>query len=500
MMVQILLCSVAAYVFKFSDLDYTKGLKTYNIANGCESIEFDGVEDLKDLERLTITGSLLETLPEGLERLPALESLEFNSNKSLKDFAGLKKLTKLKNLWFHETELTEIPPVIFEMESLEDLKLSYEKLALFPEGLEKLPNLKSLSIENTEITVIPETIAKLTNLTLLSLSYNSLSDISPELWNMTSLQHLDLSSTTIREIPPEIEKLQELRHLNISHNELSSIPPEIGNLANLTILNLNRCRLKELPYELSLLCSLEGLDLSSNSLTAVPVVITTIKTIKVLELGGNNELFRFVNSLAEKDQFKEWYAGYCGKIESFDENNAPCGFFSEARKAARESLKDKMRTDHFYLSNLRELKVLDLPVNTFMQGSLFQKLPIGRKKQLLASEAVYYNRRLKEEQRSIQRNLEKPADFAPEEAHKTSEIENKEEVELLKAPEEQKDDELAKNAIQIASTQSDSDERSLSNKNQIQNSKEDPFSSRGFISSIGEAINNFFSRIIGVFY
>lgn len=138
-----------------------------------------GIFNLVNLKILDLSNNCIESIPDELNTLKNLESINFSKN-TLGKSAHLKwnwlkgNLSKtLKSLDLSYNELSRLPNEVFKVFALENLSLNHNKLEFLPSGIGNLMKLKILSISNNNLKVLPGTISRL-RLASIDLSSNSL--------------------------------------------------------------------------------------------------------------------------------------------------------------------------------------------------------------------------------------------------------------------------------------------------------------------------------------
>lgn len=130
----------------------------------------ESIKNLKSLEILSISDTLLANLPEGIKYLKKLKELHL----------------------FGNFELTIFPEIICDIKSLEILSINYSNILTLPKTISKLKYLKKLDLAKNKIRSIPETIGELKCLQILDLSHNDLKTLPESIVSLNSLLELNL--------------------------------------------------------------------------------------------------------------------------------------------------------------------------------------------------------------------------------------------------------------------------------------------------------------------
>jgi len=145
----------------------------------------DGVGDLRQLSRLTLTENWIQEWPAALSCLQNLQWLAFNENR-----------------------LEKVPP-----------------------SIQFMKNLSHLDLSNNNLREVPRELGRLNSLTLLNLGHNRLHALPPELGNLHDLKYLELNGNMLEELPAALRDLRSLRFLYVDNNKLVKVPDSIGVLA-----------------------------------------------------------------------------------------------------------------------------------------------------------------------------------------------------------------------------------------------------------------------------
>lgn len=163
---------------------------------------------------LDLAGQGLETVPEEIEDLKVLETLDLRRNPNLNidltvpRLAGLKGLTKLILM---DCGLKHLPDSIGELRGLQFLYLDDNALSALPATFLKLQALTNFSADNNQFAEFPTVLTRLTDLKFLSLNKNKLADLPEEIRQMSRLIQLNVkenafSATVKAALPSRLPK------------------------------------------------------------------------------------------------------------------------------------------------------------------------------------------------------------------------------------------------------------------------------------------------------
>ena len=242
------------------------------------------IEDLIYLEKLDLSDTKIEKLPEWMRRLTNLQELDFSGIKIKELPEWIGKLTSLQVLDLRDTNIEKLPEWIGELTNLEWLDLSGTKIEELPESIGKLTNLKILDLSRAKIEELPESIGKLINLNELNLSDKKIEELPESIGKLTNLKRLYLSSTKIERLPESIGKLTNLKSLDLSDTKIEKLSEWIGKLANLEKLYLSSTKIEKLPEWIGKLENLERLDLSGTKIEELPEWMGKLTNLQELNL------------------------------------------------------------------------------------------------------------------------------------------------------------------------------------------------------------------------
>jgi RocCOR-like putative regulator of kinase activity/DAPkinase-like Roc (Ras of Complex) protein/Leucine Rich Repeat (LRR) protein len=203
----------------------------------------------------------------------------------------------------HLMGLTELPESLDQLTELQSLNLSSNQLETLPEWLGKLTNLQSLDLSFNRLKSLPEDLSQLKQLQFLNLYGNQISSLPGWFEKLKHLRSLYLGRLPLTQFPSSLHGLTNLVHLHIWETQIETIPDWIGNLCLLEDLGLNNNKLSYLPNSLTLLKNLQFLKLSDNQLGEIPDWIGEITLLRSLEL-SRSELFDLPASLAQLEHLE----------------------------------------------------------------------------------------------------------------------------------------------------------------------------------------------------
>ncbi len=271
----------------------------------------DLVQNMPNLESLNLEGNRISRLPDWLKDCDSLKKLELGANRfegtdDLKNLpSGLTRLslyhnnigeipisvTKLRNLEelnMSYTELTKLPAGIQNLKKLRVLELYGNKIRTLPVAIGKIPRLRELIVGENQISKIPDAIGNCRKLSKLFAGDNRIKTVSKALGNCTELSSLDLRNNKIAELPDSLGNCFTLQHLYLQGNQFNSIPGFVYRLKWMSKLLLRNNNLKKIDFG-------EGgdrlrfLDLSDNQ---IRTIVDLPKSLEVLYL-LNNQLEEF---------------------------------------------------------------------------------------------------------------------------------------------------------------------------------------------------------------
>ena len=177
-------------------------------------------------------------IPVEIEQLQNLETLSIN----LYDLEELPKeiynLTRLKKLTINRCHnIKTLPIPVKRLSSLKELSLSYLKnLDNLGSFIHKCPYLETLKLQSIQIEKLPKSLYELKGLKKLILPARKTVIISQEVSNLINLEFLECH---INEISEEMCLLPKLKFFSYGNGELEYIPSSINNIISLGYISIN---------------------------------------------------------------------------------------------------------------------------------------------------------------------------------------------------------------------------------------------------------------------
>ncbi|GMN61866.1 hypothetical protein TIFTF001_030944 [Ficus carica] len=207
---------------------------------------------LKHLKELAPTYcSKLEYLPEILEPMPNLRSLNLSGTGIIDLPKSSYNLIGIESLFFNECQnLQSLPTTFCKLKSLKTLQLySCSKLEYLPEISEPMPNLRYLHLLGSGIIDLPKSIYNLIGLEILNLMYcQNLKSLPTTICKLKSLVQILLYDCSKLEYFPEIsEPMQNLIAIHLDGSGIRKLPTSLlENLNGIDAFSLRGCKNLEL--------------------------------------------------------------------------------------------------------------------------------------------------------------------------------------------------------------------------------------------------------------
>ena len=187
----------------------------------------DSISQLKQLQRLNLSGNDLSSVPESLGQLKQLRELNLSGNQISSVPESIGQLKQLQELDLHSNPLSSLPRSLGQLEQLQVLCLYDTQLSSVPGSIGQLKQLRWLYLFGNEISSVPESLGQLKQLQELDLSGNQISSVPGSLGQLTALELLDLSDNQLTFLPASLNKLSQLKKLFLHNNKGLGIPPEV---------------------------------------------------------------------------------------------------------------------------------------------------------------------------------------------------------------------------------------------------------------------------------
>ncbi|XP_052876346.1 disease resistance protein RUN1-like [Gossypium arboreum] len=212
-----------------------------------------------------------------LVELPCLNHLASLKRLQLKGCHKLKKLPEIPNnypfLVLQESEIEEVPDSIEHLIGLKSLNLMNSKVKKVSRNISKLESLSGLTLSHCPLVEFPE-IPR--SLRVLNLPGTHIEEVYLSLDSPSNLQTLNMSGSKVKNASIKMESLRDLnlsdcpivkfpeiprnlRKLNLSGTQIEEVSLSLDSLGNLQTLNMSGSRVKSVSIKMD---SLHSLDLS----------------------------------------------------------------------------------------------------------------------------------------------------------------------------------------------------------------------------------------------
>lgn len=186
------------------------------------------------MSSVLLMGTLLFALPEvetlsgclaqqSEEYQVAIERLEYVTCHNVRDLDGVERLRDVTYLDISGNGLVEIPATILSLKKLRTINLANNRFREVPTALFSLKNLEEIILSNNQIEYMSPDIAKLQDLRILDVSGNKIIELGSGVPKLQQLQHLSVSTNRITNLPV-LGSLIQLRTLDVSNNQLGELP------------------------------------------------------------------------------------------------------------------------------------------------------------------------------------------------------------------------------------------------------------------------------------
>jgi len=262
-----------------------------------------------ELTKLFVASNGLDLIPDDIELLPALVSVDAHDNAIASISSRLGSLIELRNLNLGYNKIAALPVELCGLPSLQVLRLEHNALTALPSNFGDLRTLVELDLSHNALGDVPPSVGGLVKLRKLSVSKNKLQDLPPTLNRLNELQELDASWNKLCGLPagmsalralvridlrynalthlPDLSRAAELREIQIGHNRITSLGNVESMPRGLRVLDIRDNKVAVLPPTITALQHLERLDLTNNDLSGLPAELGTIESLKSVVLDGN---------------------------------------------------------------------------------------------------------------------------------------------------------------------------------------------------------------------
>jgi len=310
----------------------------------------------RKLRKLAIGGCPVKSLPDSIDVLSELESLQIEGDSLVALTPGLFRLKNLRELYLSDMKLDSLPAAIGQLSKLEILSYQGEPIHTLPESIGRLTHLRELNLRMAGIDSLPASIAFLPSLKEIELYGNDLIHLPDPLVHNAAITTIKLGSNDISFIPADLSKMKNLRYLDLSYNPLplreraridssykgivintetydnraysiedalerselaacvqisntdlgSRTDLDFSKLKNTDYLVLINTKLGKFPESICKLTNLKTLRLDNNGITTIPDCIIDMKGLQTIYLIGNN-ISSLPPVMAQMDQLEELY-------------------------------------------------------------------------------------------------------------------------------------------------------------------------------------------------
>lgn len=133
-------------------------------------------------------------------------------------------MTNLTNIYLQANYLTELPEAIQFLTSLKTLDVSQNHLSQIPASIGKLVELRSIILTQNKLSCLPNSLGNLPHLTTLLLSSNRLAQLQDSLHQCLHLETLQLDFNNFTSLPSFLTRLPRLQRLSVCSNQLTQLP------------------------------------------------------------------------------------------------------------------------------------------------------------------------------------------------------------------------------------------------------------------------------------
>jgi Leucine-rich repeat (LRR) protein len=196
-------------------------IKYYTLNQFLWSIGTTSADNAMKEREIYLNDRSINSIPEEIELLTNLRTLEITTNNLTKIPNGIGNLTNLKRLDLSGNYLREIPRDFSRLINLTEINVNRNKIQIFPQQFCFLTNLTIINISHNELTIITHDISLLQKLNILTLDNNLLCDLPKELGLLTNLTRIDLEYNPFKRSLISLKTLSNLDSVWInSSNEI----------------------------------------------------------------------------------------------------------------------------------------------------------------------------------------------------------------------------------------------------------------------------------------
>ncbi|AFM04866.1 Leucine Rich Repeat (LRR)-containing protein [Bernardetia litoralis DSM 6794] len=287
-----------------NSLENLSELKTLNISSNNLTGSLEMLASLSNLKSLSMAATNYKNsygnVPSIFGQIRQLTSLNIAQNgftSPISDTTGFFLLTNLEELYIHSNSFVGTMQSEFgNFRNLKKFHIASSRFSgILPASLRNLTQLEEFYLaKNNFNSDLGEVISVMPNLRVLSAASNQLGrnrQIPLSLYNLSRLTYLDLSNNEYDFfIHPRVSQLQNLETLLLNNNKLTqNIPSSLGNLSKLKNCNLSHNLLNgEIPIQVYYAPSLITLNLSYNQFKDVlPTGLNLPSVLSYLDLSHN---------------------------------------------------------------------------------------------------------------------------------------------------------------------------------------------------------------------
>ncbi|KAI2633287.1 L domain-like protein [Xylaria nigripes] len=257
-----------------------------------DAVVDDGGHIFWGLESADLHNNNLVSLPLGLRRLQALNTLNLTSNKLTNNCLEIiAQCANLRDLKLGKNLLQGPINNAFVLENLEILDLHGNNISALPSDIDKLKRLRILNLDENSFESLPFQSLSALPLNELHVRKNKLQGtlIESGVEGLPQLQILDCSNNQLSYlISPDSEPLNlpALHQLTASMNQLKALP-DMTNWPSILTINADVNRISAFPEGFTSRETLRHAEFSSNDIRIIPPEIARMDSLVTLQISGN---------------------------------------------------------------------------------------------------------------------------------------------------------------------------------------------------------------------